>query len=121
MWHLSQEAKGYTSGHVRQAGFNWLKHQVEWSAIETVARSVQLGGARHDRQRGYSGDQVNIMITVADAPTFYRGPTQRSVSERPDTFQNLMQAMATSLRGAGRRPTSCGTSRTWRAKRAQAT
>ena len=34
MWDLSDQAKGFIVGDVRQAGFNWLKHQVEWSAIE---------------------------------------------------------------------------------------
>ncbi len=36
MWYFSQDAKGQTAGLIKQAGFNWMKVQVEWFQVETA-------------------------------------------------------------------------------------
>ena len=36
MWDVSTQAKGFAVGDVKQAGFGWVKHQVEWLAVETA-------------------------------------------------------------------------------------
>ena len=36
MWYFNQDAKQQTLGLVKQAGFGWVKHQVEWMSIETA-------------------------------------------------------------------------------------
>src|SRR4029453_16858173 len=43
MWDLNNTAKGYVVGNVQQSGFNWAKHQVEWTAVETAPGQYNWG------------------------------------------------------------------------------
>jgi polysaccharide biosynthesis protein PslG len=98
MWDLSAQAKDFVVSDVRQAGFNWVKNQVEWQAVETAPG--QYNWAELDNivnMENSSG--LKILLSVAHAPAFYRGPNSGLMPQDPATFQTLMQAMATRYRG----------------------
>jgi hypothetical protein len=98
MWDLSPQAKDFVVSDVKQVGFNWAKHQVEWQAIETapgqydwseldtIVNMLNAGGSK-------------VLLSVAHAPQFYRGPASGLMPQDPTTFQTLMQTMATRYRG----------------------
>ena len=115
MTYFSQEAKRNTTGLVRQAGFNWLKHQVEWQEIQTGPD--QYNWAELDSiVDTAAGDQLNIILTVVHAPGFLRSGSSGLFPSNPDTYESVHAHHSQSVCGAGRRATSCGTSRTCRAR-----
>ena len=98
MWDLSQQAKGFVVGDVKQAGFNWVKHQVEWQAIESAPG--QYNWTELDVIVNTDvGAGLNIMFSVQHAPDFYRSAASGLMPSDPSTFQRLMQAMAARYAG----------------------
>ncbi|HEY3059854.1 MAG TPA: hypothetical protein VGL99_12850 [Chloroflexota bacterium] len=98
MWDLSSQAKGFIVGDTQQAGFNWVKQLVDWSAIETapgVFNWTELDSIVNTANAG----GLKILLSVAEAPTFYRGPSSGLFPTDPSKFQTLMQTMATRYKG----------------------
>jgi hypothetical protein len=92
-WDISAQGKSLVVGDVKQAGFNWVKHQVEWTAVEKAPG--QYDWAELDAM--ISADLVaslNVMLSVQHAPDFYRNASSGLMPADPATFQRLMQAMA---------------------------
>jgi polysaccharide biosynthesis protein PslG len=98
MWDINQESKGFVVGSVKQAGFNWVKHQVEWSAVEQTAG--QYNWSELDAiVNTANGAGLNIILSVLHAPDFYRTPSSGLMPSNPAKYQQLMQAMATRYAG----------------------
>lgn len=98
MWDVSAQAKDFVVSDVRQAGFNWIKHQVEWQTIETAPG--QFNWTELDTIVNMNNQAgLKILLSVAHAPTFYRGASSGLMPQDPSTFQTLMQTMATRYRG----------------------
>jgi polysaccharide biosynthesis protein PslG len=98
MWDISQQAKGFVVGDVKQAGFNWIKHQVEWAAIETAP--AQYDWTELDSIVNTDvGAGLNVMVSVQHAPDFLRGPSSGLMPADPSTYQRVMQAMASRYAG----------------------
>jgi hypothetical protein len=93
MWDINQQAKGYVVGDTKQAGFNWVKEQINWDAIETAPGQYDWGEL-DSIVNTVSGGGLNILFSVQDAPAFYRGPTSGLMPSDPSKFQQVMQAMA---------------------------
>src|SRR5439155_23162522 len=71
MWDISQEARGYVVGDVKQAGFNWAKHQIEWTAIEPTPS--QYDWSELDTIINTDvGAGLNVLVSVQHAPEFDR-------------------------------------------------
>jgi polysaccharide biosynthesis protein PslG len=98
MWDISQQAKGFAVGNVKQAGFNWVKHQVEWQQVEQAPG--QYNWSELDAiVNTANGAGLNIILSVLHAPDFYRSPSSGLMPSDPSTYQQLMQAMATRYAG----------------------
>ncbi|MDQ3812009.1 MAG: cellulase family glycosylhydrolase [Chloroflexota bacterium] len=98
MWDLGTQAKNFVIGDVRQAGFNWIKHQVEWSALETAPG--QYNWSELDTIVNMTNEAgLKVLLSVAHAPAFHRGPNSGLMPRDPTTFQQLMQVMAARYRG----------------------
>jgi hypothetical protein len=98
MWDLNQEAKGFVVGSVKQTGFNWIKHQVEWQQVEQTAG--QYDWSELDAiVNTANGAGLNIILSVLHAPDFYRSPSSGLMPSDPSKYQQLMQAMATRYAG----------------------
>ena len=98
MWDLSQQAKGFVVADVKQAGFNWIKHQVEWQQIERAPGQYDWSelDATIDTDLGAG---LNIMFSVMHAPDFYRSPTSGLMPSDPATYQQFMQALSSRYAG----------------------
>jgi hypothetical protein len=96
MWDINPQAKGYVVGDVKQAGFNWIKEQINWDAIETAPG--QFDWSELDAIVNADAG-LNTMLSVEEAPTFYRSPTSGLMPSDPSKFQQVMQAMATRYAG----------------------
>ena len=98
LWDFSAQGKSLVVGNVKQAGFNWMKHQVEWSTIEPAPGQYDFRELDAIVDAG-SSQGISVVLSVAHAPTFYRSPTSGLMPADPSTFQALMQTMATRYRG----------------------
>ena len=98
LWHFNQDAKRQTVGLVQQAGFNWIKHQVEWQAIET-ARGQYDWSQLDAIVDTAAAANVKVLLSVQHAPEFYRGPSSGLFPAEPSTYQTFMQALAGRFRG----------------------
>jgi polysaccharide biosynthesis protein PslG len=99
MWHFSSDSKEHVVGDVKQAGFNWMTHQVEWQAVETAPGQYDWSQLDGIVSAGLAGG-LNMMLSVAHAPIFYRSTTSGLMPADPTTFNTFMQAIA--ARYAGR-------------------
>ncbi len=98
MWDINQQAKGFVVGDVKQAGFNWIKEQINWDAIENAPG--QYDWSELDAiVNADVGAGLNIMLSVEEAPSFYRSPTSGLMPSDPSKFQQVMQVMATRYAG----------------------
>jgi hypothetical protein len=97
-WDISQEAKNAVVGNVKLAGFGWVKHQVEWTAVEP--RQGQYDWSELDRIIATDANAgVNVMLSVQHAPEFYRSASSGLMPADPSNYQRLMQAMASRYAG----------------------
>jgi hypothetical protein len=98
LWYFNQDAKSQTAGLVRQAGFNWEKVQVEWFQVETG--QGQFDWSQLDEiVNTASTNNLKLLLSVVDAPTFYRTPTSGFTPGDPNTFKTFMQTVATRYAG----------------------
>jgi cellulase (glycosyl hydrolase family 5) len=96
--YFSQDARQLTLGLVRQAGFNWIKHQVEWQEIETAPG--QYNWSELDATVNLAAaDGLKVLLSVQHAPTFYRGPTSGLTPSDPSTFRSFMQVLSSRYAG----------------------
>jgi hypothetical protein len=98
MWHFDGTSKEEVVGDVKQAGFNWMTHQVEWQTIETAPGQYDWSELDGIVSAGVSAG-LNIMLSVAHAPAFYRSPTSGLMPADPSTFNTFMQALASRYAG----------------------
>ncbi len=93
MWDLNPDAKSLVVGDVTQAGFNWIKHQVEWASLEPNAG--QYDWSELDAiVNADTAANLHILLSVQHAPVFYRSASSGLMPADPSTYQNLMSAMA---------------------------
>jgi hypothetical protein len=98
MWDISQQAKGFVVGDVKQAGFNWVKHQIEWASVETAPG--QYDWTEMDSIINTdTGAGLNVMVSVQHAPEFLRSPSSGLMPSDPTTYQKFLQAMASRYAG----------------------
>ncbi len=98
MWHFSQDGKNLTAGLVKQAGFTWMKHQVEWDAVETAPGQFDWSQLDAIVNTGNQSG-LNVMLSVQHAPTFYRGASSGLTPSDPSTFRSFMQALGSRYAG----------------------
>ncbi|MBV9169349.1 MAG: cellulase family glycosylhydrolase [Chloroflexi bacterium] len=98
MWHFDSSSKEHVVSDVKQAGFNWMTHQVEWQAVETAPGEYEWSELDGIVSNGFTAG-LNIMLSVAHAPVFYRSPTSGLMPADPTTFNTFMQALATRYAG----------------------
>jgi hypothetical protein len=98
LWYFSQDAKNQTVGLIRQAGFNWMKVQVQWSAVETGQGQYDWSQLDQIVSAGNSGN-LKVLLSVVDAPAFYRTPSSGLTPGDPNTFKTFMQALGARYAG----------------------
>ncbi len=98
MWDASQDGKNLIGNLVQGAGFNWMKQQVNWAAVESAPGQYNWGEldaiVNTANARG-----IKVLISVNEAPSFYRGASSGLAPADPNTFGSFMQAMASRYAG----------------------
>lgn len=98
LWHYDSVARSNVIGDVTQAGFNWMTQQIEWQEIETdvgVYDFTQLDNIVGDG----AAAGLNIMLSFAHAPAFYRTDTSGLMPGDPSTFGTFLNAVASRYPG----------------------
>src|SRR6185436_16156343 len=72
LWHFNADGKRQAAGLVRQAGFTWLKHQVEWQTVEATPGQFDWGELDAIVDTANQAG-LKVLLSVAHAPPFYRG------------------------------------------------
>jgi hypothetical protein len=98
MWNLNPQAKGFVVGDVKQAGFGWIKEQIEWQAVETAPAQYDFTELDSIVNAAASGG-LRVLLSVAHAPTFYRSTTSGLMPADVTTFGRFMQALASRYHG----------------------
>ena len=98
MWSFNAETKSFIVGSVKQAGFTWIKQQVEWSAVETSPGEYDWSELDSIVNLASTND-LKVMLSVLHAPTFLRGPSSGNTPADPSTYQRFMQALASRYAG----------------------
>ncbi|MDQ6669684.1 MAG: cellulase family glycosylhydrolase [Chloroflexota bacterium] len=96
--YFSQDAKQLTLGLVKQSGFNWIKHQVEWQTIQTGPD--QYSWTELDAIVNTAADDgLKVMLSVQHAPAFLRGFASGLFPADPTSFQTFMRTLASRYQG----------------------
>jgi hypothetical protein len=98
MWDFNQPGKQLVVNLVNNTGFNWIKHQVNWSAVETapnVFNWVQLDAIVNTAALG----GLQVFLSVNQAPTFYRSSSSGTMPADPTKMGNFMSAMTSRYKG----------------------
>ncbi|HET6316196.1 MAG TPA: cellulase family glycosylhydrolase [Chloroflexota bacterium] len=98
MWDMSSQAKEFAVTDVGQAGFNWLKQQVEWYVLETAPGTYNWGELDTIVNMANAAG-LKILLSVAHAPTIYRSPSSGLMPSDPANYQTLMQTIAARYKG----------------------
>jgi hypothetical protein len=98
LWNFNNDAKRQIVGLIRQAGFSWVKHQVEWTAIETQAGQYTWSELDTIIDAA-AASNTRVLLSVQHAPEFYRSTSGGLFPSDPTTYQTFMQALATRYRG----------------------
>ncbi|HEY1295830.1 MAG TPA: hypothetical protein VGJ60_22360 [Chloroflexota bacterium] len=98
LWNFNSDSKRRVLGLIPQAGFNMVKHQIEWSAVETAPG--QFDWTELDAIIATAvATNTRIMLSVQHAPLFYRSGSSGMFPSDPSTYRTFMQAVATRYRG----------------------
>jgi hypothetical protein len=93
LWHYDSVARSNVIGDITQAGFNWIKQQIDWGEVE-----VAPGEYDFSQLDALIGDAnmagLNVMLGIFNAPGFYRSDTSGLMPADPSTLGTFMAALA---------------------------
>jgi polysaccharide biosynthesis protein PslG len=98
LWNLTGDDKRRVLGLIQQAGFNMVKHQVEWSAVETAPGQFDWSELDAIVAAAIT-DNLRILLSVQHAPAFYESASSGMFPADPSTYRNFTQVLATRYRG----------------------
>jgi hypothetical protein len=98
LWHFDPTARSNVIGDVKQAGFNWITEQIEWSSVETDVGQYDWTELDKIVTDGTNAG-LRIMLSFAHAPAFYRTDASGLMPADPSTFGTFMQAVASRYAG----------------------
>lgn len=98
MWDFNQPGKQLVLDLVNNTGFNWIKHQVNWQSVE-IATGV-YDWSELDAIVGTAAQSgLQVLLSMNQAPTFYRSPTSGNMPSDPTKLGAFMGAVATRYSG----------------------
>ena len=98
LWHYDPIARSNVIGDVTQAGFNWIKQQIDWQEVE-VAPGVYDFSELDAVVNDVNAAGLKIMLGFFHAPDFYRSDTSGLMPADPTTFGAFMNAIASRYAG----------------------
>ncbi len=100
LFWLSPADKNRAYQLIKEAGFTWVKQQVQWSAIEPVEKGG-FDWAELDRVVNSAHDSgLNILLSVAKTPNWALAPgVDHGPPANPNDFADFMRTLAIRYRG----------------------
>lgn len=97
--HLYNQPRGLIVERTIEAGFDWLKQQVEWSQTEPIEKGGFDWRELDKVVAAVSSAGINILLSVVRAPDWALGDRPHGPPGDPLDFRDFMQALAGRYRG----------------------
>ena len=98
--HLYNQDRDFIVSKTLDAGFNWLKQQVEWSQTEPIEKGGYDWRELDKVVAAVSSAGLNLMLSVVRAPGWALGDGAHGPPADPQDFEDFMQVISTRYRGA---------------------
>jgi hypothetical protein len=98
LWYFHPNAKSQVVGLVKKAGFNWIKHQVEWSEVERAPGDYDWGELDGIVNPANAAGLM-VLLSVSHAPPFYRSESSGLMPADNALYQSFMQVLASRYPG----------------------
>lgn len=97
--HLYNQDRGLIVDRTLEAGFDWLKQQVEWSQTEPIEKGGFDWRELDKVVAAVSSAGIKLLLSVVRAPTWALGDRSHGPPGDPLDFRDFMQALAGRYRG----------------------
>ena len=97
--HLYNQDRGLIVDRTLEAGFDWLKQQVEWSQTEPIEKGGFDWRELDKVVAAVSSAGINLLLSVVRAPNWALGDRSHGPPGDPLDFRDFMQALAGRYRG----------------------
>ena len=97
--HLYNQNRRLLTDRTIEAGFGWLKQQVEWSQTEPIEKNGFDWRELDKVVRAVSQAGLKLLLSVVRAPAWALGDRQHGPPADPLDFEDFMHLMATRYRG----------------------
>ena len=97
--HLYNQDRRLVVDRTIEAGFDWLKQQVEWSQTEPIEKGGFDWRELDKVVAAVSSAGINVLLSVVRAPDWALGDRPHGPPGDPLDFRDFMQALAARYRG----------------------
>ncbi len=97
--HLYNQDRGLIVDRTLEAGFDWLKQQVEWSQTEPIEKGGFDWRELDKVVAAVSSAGIKLLLSVVRAPNWALGDRSHGPPGDPLDFRDFMQALAGRYRG----------------------
>ena len=97
--HLYNQDRRLIVDRTVEAGFDWLKQQVEWSQTEPIEKGGFDWRELDKVVAAVSSAGLNLLLSVVRAPAWALGDRSHGPPADPLDFRDFMQALASRYRG----------------------
>lgn len=97
--HLYNQDRGLIVDRTVEAGFDWLKQQVEWHQTEPIEKDGFDWRELDKVVAAVSSAELNLFLSVVRAPEWALGDRAHGPPADPLDFRDFMQALAGRYRG----------------------
>ena len=98
--HLYNQDRMLVVAKTREAGFNWIKQQVEWRQTEPIDKGGFDWRELDKIVMDVSMAGLNLLLSVVRAPDWARDEVSHGPPANPDDFEDFMRAISSRYRGA---------------------
>ena len=98
--HLYNQDRDFVVGKTLEAGFNWLKQQVEWGQTEPIEKGGYDWRELDKVVAAVSSAGVNLLLSVVRAPGWALGEGAHGPPADPQDFEDFMRVISARYRGA---------------------
>ena len=98
--HLYNQDRDFVVGKTLEAGFNWLKQQVEWAQTEPIEKGGYDWRELDKVVAAVSAAGVNLLLSVVRAPGWALGEGAHGPPADPQDFEDFMRVISARYRGA---------------------
>lgn len=98
--HIYNQDRDFIVGKTLDAGFNWLKQQVEWSQTEPIEKGGYDWRELDKVVAAVASAGLNLLLSVVRAPGWALGEGAHGPPADPQDFEDFMRTISSRYRGA---------------------